>query len=41
MLNVKEKLPAFFILMSNRKEQTYKKIFNCIIEILTQDYIYN
>ena len=38
---IKEKIPCFFVLMSNRKEELYKRVFNSIIEILTQDYIYN
>ena len=37
---IKEKIPLFFILMSNRREELYKRIFNSIIEILTQNYIY-
>lgn len=27
--------------MSNRKEELYKKIFGSVIEILTQNYVYN
>lgn len=38
---IKEKIPLFFILMSNRREDLYKRIFNSVIEILTQNYIYN
>lgn len=28
-------------MISNRKEELYKRVFNSIIDILTQDYIYN
>ena len=38
---IKEKLPVFYILMSNRKEELYKKIFDSILDILTQNYIYD
>lgn len=36
---IKEKIPLFFILISNRREELYKRIFNSVIEILTQYYI--
>ena len=38
---IKEKIPLFFILMSNKKEESYKRVFNSIIEILTQNFIYD
>lgn len=36
---IKEKIPLFFILISNRREELYKRIFNSVIGILTQYYI--
>ena len=27
---IKEKIPLFFILMSNKKEESYKRVFNSI-----------
>lgn len=36
----KKKLPLFYILMSNRWEDLYKKFFSSLIGKLTQKYIY-
>ena len=38
---IKEKLPLFFVLMSNRKEELYNRVFSAIIDILTQHYVYD
>ena len=40
-LIITEKLPVFYILMINRKEELYKRIFDSILDILTQNYIYD
>ena len=32
---IKEKIPLFFILMPNRQEELYIRIFNALIDILT------
>ena len=36
-----EKYPWFFIIMNNRIEQLYQRIFNSFLNILTQNMIYN
>ena len=36
-----EKYPGFFIIMNNRIEQLYQRIFNFVLNILTQNMIYN
>ena len=38
---IKAKIPLFFILMSNRKEELYNRVFSSIIDILTQNYVYD
>ena len=38
---IKEKIPLFFVLMSNRKEELYNRVFSSIIDILTQHYVYD
>ena len=38
---IHEKYPGFFIIMNNRTEQLYQRIFNSVLNILTQNMIYN
>lgn len=33
--------PGFFLIMNNRTEQLYQRIFNSVFNILTQNMIYN